>query len=85
MIFTEMRSNKYVDLKKIENFVRTKCYSEDIPKDKRKKTNFGKYSKNIKIVHGHLTYKWRERIIFNNHRKFLIPQYHNILPQSNTD
>ena len=80
MIFRKMRSNKYVDLRKIENLVRSKCYSEDIPKDKRKKTNFRKYCKNIKIVHGHLKYKWRERVIFNNDRKLLMPQYHTILP-----
>lgn len=75
-----MARNKYVDLRKTEKFDMIKCYSEDIPKDKRKKTNFRKYCKNIKIVHGHLKYKWRERVIFNNDRKLLIPQYHTILP-----
>ena len=30
-------------MRKIENFVRSKCYPKDILKDKRKKDNFRKY------------------------------------------
>ena len=41
-----MASNKHVHLKQI----RSKCYPEDISKDKGKKANFRKSSKNFKIV-----------------------------------
>ena len=37
-----MASNKHYDLRKIENYVRGKCYPEDISKDKLKKANFRK-------------------------------------------
>ena len=52
-----MASNKHVDLRKIENFVRSKYYSEDILIDKRKRGNFRKSCKNFKIIDGDLTYK----------------------------
>ena len=52
-----MTSNKHVDLRKIENFVRSKCYPENLLKNKGKKTDFGKSCKNFKIGDGHLTYK----------------------------
>ena len=51
-----MESNKQPDLRKIENFVRSKCYPEEISKDGRKKVSFRKSCKNFKIVDGHLTY-----------------------------
>ena len=51
-----MTSNKYVDLRKIENFVRIKCYPEDVSKDKGKKANFRKSCKSFKIGAGHLTF-----------------------------
>ena len=51
-----MTSNKYVDLKKIENFVRIKCYPEDVSKNKGKKANFRKSCKSFKIGDGHLTF-----------------------------
>ena len=79
-----MASNKHVDLRKIENFVRSKCYPEDISKDKGKKANFRKSCKNFKIVDGYLTYKGRRRVIFDNDGKLLMTQYHSILPYSNT-
>ena len=44
-----MASNNQADLKKIENFVRSKCYPEDISKDKEKKATFRKSCKNFKI------------------------------------
>ena len=34
-----MASNKHVELRKTENFVRSKYYREDISKDKRKITD----------------------------------------------
>ena len=73
-----MASNKCVDLRKIENSVRRKCYPEDILK-KGKKANFRKSCETFKIVDGHLTYKGKRRVIFDNDRKFLILQYHSIL------
>ena len=74
-----MVSNKQLDSRKTENFVRSKCYPEDISKDKGKKANFRKSCKNFKIVDGRLTYKEKRRVIFDNDRKLLIPQYHPIL------
>ena len=82
--FREMASNKHFDLRKIENYVRSKCYPEDISKDKLKKANFRKSWKNFKIGHGHhLTNNGKRKVIFDNNRKLLIPQYHSILPKSN--
>ena len=37
--FRKTASNKQVDLRKIESFVRSKCFPEDIPKVKGKKAN----------------------------------------------
>ena len=37
--FRKIASNKHVDLRKIENFVRSECFPEDIPKVKGKKAN----------------------------------------------
>ena len=45
--FRKMANNKHVDLKKMESFVRSKCYPEDISKDKGKKANFRKSCKNF--------------------------------------
>ena len=71
--FRKIATNKYVDLRKIENSVRSKSCPEDILKDKGKKVNFRKSSKNFKIVHGHhRTYKGKRRVIFDNDRKLLI-------------
>ena len=52
-----MASNKLVELRKIENFVRNKYHPEDIPIDTGKISNFRKSCQNFKIVDGHLTYK----------------------------
>ena len=43
-----------------------KCYPEDISNDKGKKGNFRNSCKNFKIVDGHLTYKGKWRVIFEN-------------------
>ena len=59
-------------------------YHEDISKNKGIKSNFDKSCKNFKTVDGHLTYKGKRRAIFFNVRKLLIPQYHSILPYSDT-
>ena len=61
-----MASNKHVDLRKIENFVRSKYYPEDISKDEGKKASFRKTCTNFKIVDGHLPYKGKKRVTFNN-------------------
>ena len=52
-----MASNKHVELRKIENFVRNKYHPEDIPIDTGKIGNFRKSCQNFKIVDGHLTFK----------------------------
>ena len=75
-----MARNKQIDLRKIENFVGNNCYLEDISKGKGKKANFRKSCKCFKIVDGYLTGKGKRRVIFDNDRKLLIPQYHSILP-----
>ena len=49
-----MASNKHVDLRKMQNFVRSKYYPEDMSKDKGKKANSRKSYKNSKIIDGHL-------------------------------
>ena len=64
-----MASNKHVDLRKLENFVRSKG----------KKANFRKPCKNFKIVDEYLMYKRKRVVISDNDRKLLIPQYHSIL------
>ena len=53
--FRKMASNKHS--RRIENFVRRKCYTEDISKDQGKRGNFNKSCKNFKIADGHLTCK----------------------------
>ena len=70
--FRKIASNKHVHLRKIESFVRSKHYPEDISKDKDKKANFRKSWKNFKIVDRHLTYKVKWRVLFDNDSKLLI-------------
>ena len=62
-----MASNKQVDQKQTANFVISKCYP-DVAKDKGKKTDFKKSFRNFKIVHRHLTYKRKRKVIFGNNR-----------------
>ena len=52
-----MASNKHVDLSKIDYFVGSKCYPEDISKDKGNKANFTKSYKDFKIADRRLAYK----------------------------
>ena len=49
-----------------QKFVRSKCYPEVISKDEVKKTNFRESCKNYEMVDGHLTYKGKRRMIFDN-------------------
>ena len=56
-----MASNKHVDLRKIENFVRSK----------RKTANFRKPCENFKTVDEILAYKGKRWVIFDNDRKVL--------------
>ena len=51
-----MASNEHVDWSKIENFLRSNCYPEDISNGESKKTNFRKNCKNFKTIDGHPTY-----------------------------
>ena len=67
-----MASNKYVDLRKTEKFVMIKCYSEDIPKDKAKKSNVRKSLKNFKVVDWHLKYKEERSAIFDSDTKRIV-------------
>ena len=47
-----MASNKHVDLRKTENFVRSNCNPEDISKDKGKKVYLRKFCENFKTLMG---------------------------------
>ena len=64
-----MSSNKQVDLRKIGNFVGSKCYPEDIPKDKGKIANFKKSFENLKIANGHVTCKGKKKVIPEDDKK----------------
>ena len=68
-----MVSNKYVDLRKIENSVRNKYCPEDISKVKGKKYNCRKN------LQWHLTYKRKRRVILDSDRKLSIAQYYSAL------
>ena len=61
MNFRKIASNKHVDMRKIENFVRSKG----------KTAAFRKPCKNFKIVDEILTYKEKRWVIFDNDRKTL--------------
>ena len=63
--FRKVARNKYIDWRKTKNFVRSKCYPEDISNGERKKTDFRKYSKNYNIIDGDLTYSGK-KVIFDN-------------------
>ena len=56
-----MASNKHIDLRNIENFVRSKG----------KAANFRKACENFKIVDEILTYKGKRWVIFGKDRKIL--------------
>ena len=59
---------KHVDLNSSENYIRSKTYPEKI-KDKGQKANFRKLCKYFSIADGHLTYKGKRSVIFENNRK----------------
>ena len=48
---------RHFDLEQIEEFVRSKCYPEDVKGDKGKKRNFWRACENFTIVNGQLMYK----------------------------
>ena len=75
-----MASNEHLDLRKIGNFVRSKCHPEDMSQDNGKKANFIKSCKNFQTADGHLTCNGKKWVIFDNDRKLLTPQYHSVLP-----
>ena len=53
-----MGSNKHIDLRKMENFVRRKCFPEDILKEEGKKANFRKSCKNFKTDDRYRSRSW---------------------------
>ena len=61
-----MASNKHVDLRNTEKFLRSKFYPEDMSKAKGKKANFKKSCKKFKIQkqpHRHVLKKrWSENM-----------------------
>ena len=65
-----MASNKHVDLRKIENFVRSK----------ENRTNFRKPCKNFKIVDQHLTSKGKEGWHLTMIEKITIALYFTVNP-----
>ena len=81
--FKKIASNKHVYLRKIENFVRGKCFPEDTPKGKKANGRILKSLRAVKIFGGHLKYKGKRRVIIDNDRKLSKPQYH-FLSQFNT-
>ena len=60
--------SKHVDLKSIENYVRNNKYP-DLMKEKGLKRNFRKACVHFSLVDGHLTYKSKRRVIYENERK----------------
>ena len=50
-----MARNESADSGKIDNFFRSKYYSEDISKDKGKRANLRKSCEDFKVVDGYLT------------------------------
>ena len=60
--------SKHVDLKSIENYVRNNKYP-DLMKEKGLKRNFRKACAHFSLVDGHLTYKSKRRVIYENERK----------------
>ena len=66
-----MASNKHLVLSKIENFVKSKCYPENVSKDKERKANFRKSCKSF-LTLDEQTYKGQTRVIFDNGGKKII-------------
>ena len=70
--FRKMVSNKQDDLGKIDIILK-------IYRQIKQRASFRKPSKNFKIIDGHLAYKGKRRVMFDNDREFLRPQYHSVL------
>ena len=64
----KMAETGHVDLNSIESYIRNKTYPEKL-KDKGRKANFRKACKKFTIADGHLTYKGKRRVIFEESRK----------------
>ena len=64
----KIKMTKHVDWNSIEDYIRNKTYPEKI-KDKGHKANFRKSCKYFSIVNGHLNYKEKRRVIFENNQK----------------
>ena len=63
-----MAETGHVDLNSIESYIRNKTYPEKL-KDKGHKASFRKACKKFTIADGHLTYKGKRRVIFEESRK----------------
>ena len=59
----------HMDLKAVEEFLRSKTYPKGILKDKGKKSNFRKACKNFSIVNGDLMYKEKRCLIYKEKRR----------------
>ena len=64
----KMAETGHVDLNSIEDYIRNKTYPEKL-KDKGRNANFRKACKKFTIADGHLTYKGKKRVIFEESRK----------------
>ena len=62
----------HVDIKKIENYVRTKCYPAEIKGDKGKKCNFRRACKKFSIINGQLMYMEKRLVIRSPEEKHKI-------------
>ena len=74
-----MVSNKQDDLRKIDIILK-------IYRQIKQRASFRKRSKNFKIIDGHLAYKGKRRVMFDNDSESLRPQYHcfNVIQNSFT-
>ena len=82
--FTRTASNQHISLRKIVNFVRSKCYPENISKNNGKKANCRKSCQNFKIIEKLKRGDMMKNLLIDNDGKLLIPQYHSIFLESNT-
>ena len=64
-----MASNKQVDLRKTEKFVRSKYDPGDILKDTGKTASSRESCMNFKIAYEHLIYKGEKKVIFDYDKK----------------
>ena len=80
MYFRKTVSKKYIELRKIENFVRSKYYPEIMSKVNGKRANFRQPCQSFKIIDRYLTYKRKRVVIFGTDRNISVSQYHSNLP-----